>query len=71
MNKSLFNPEKSPCLSMEKDVLSAFKQHEEKPNQIQQGMTPNEIAEFVSEHMIGVIKTQFESAKQKYLTDNQ
>lgn len=70
MNKSFFNPEESACFTMERDALSVFKQHQEKPDQIHQGMTPDEIADFVSDHMIGVIKIQFENAKQEYLANN-
>jgi hypothetical protein len=70
MNRSFFNPEESQCMTLEKDLLSVFKRGEEKPNQIHQGMTPSEISDFVSDHMIVVIKNQFESAKQEYLTKN-
>jgi hypothetical protein len=70
MNKSFFNPEETQCMTMEKDLLSVFKREQEKPNQIHQSMTPSEISDFVSDHMIVVIKNQFESAKQEYLTKN-
>jgi hypothetical protein len=70
MNKSFFNPEEPQCMTIEKDLLSVFKQEHEKPNQIHQGMTPSEISDFVSDHMIIVIRNQFEVAKQEYLTRN-
>ena len=66
MNKIFFNPEENQNCDIERDVLSAFKQHQEKPNQIQQGMTPIEIADVVSDHLMGVIKEQFATAKQAY-----
>jgi hypothetical protein len=70
MDSTFINLEESPCFTVERDVLSVFKQNQEKPDQIHQGMTPIEIADFVSDHLIGVIKQQFDIAKQEFLTSN-
>lgn len=63
MNKTFFNPEENQSCVMESEILSAFRKHKEKPSQIQQGMSPDEIAYVVSEHLISVIKEQFANAK--------
>ena len=68
MNKTFFNTEENKNCSSEIDVLSAFRQHPEKPNQIQKGMSPVEIADIVSDHLMLVIKQQFEVAKREYLS---
>jgi len=68
MNMTFFNPEENQNCVSESDVLSAFKQNREKPNQIQQGMSPLEIADIVSDHLMLVIKQQFEVAKREYLS---
>ena len=70
MENLFINIEESQCFTSERDVLSAFKQHQEKPIQIQQGMTPVEIADFVSDQLISVIRQQFDAAKQEYLTNS-
>ncbi len=44
------------------DILSVFKQNDCSGNQIQQGMSPKEIAEVTSTHLMNVIRKQFEDA---------
>lgn len=60
------NPEGYQLQQKERDILSVFKQHSSKSNEIQKGMTPNEIAEIVSEHFIDVVKQQFEHTKKEF-----
>jgi len=67
MNKISLNPVENQDYLMERDILSAFKQQPDKNNRIQQGMSPVEIADIVSDHLIGVVKQQFEAAKKEYL----
>lgn len=68
MNKISLNPIENQEYLMERDILSAFRQQPVKNNQIQQGMSPVEIADIVSDHLIDVVKLQFETSKQEYLT---
>lgn len=44
---------------MNSDVLSVFKKKEVK-KEIQQGMSPKVIAEIVSDHLITVVRKQFD-----------
>jgi hypothetical protein len=37
-----------------------------KNNQIVQGMSPEEIADIISDHLINIVKKQFEIAKERY-----
>lgn len=41
-----------------------------KDGQIHHGMTVNEISEVVSDHLMSVIKDQFETAKKNFQTDS-
>jgi hypothetical protein len=45
----------------EKDVLSVFKNRPEKAEQIEQGMSPTEISEIVSDKVIAVVREQFQN----------
>jgi len=45
----------------EKDVLAVFKKNKPKPTEIVQGMTPDEIAEIVSERIMENIRAQFKN----------
>jgi hypothetical protein len=48
------------------DVLAAFKQYYDKPKEIKQGMSPDEIADIVSDRLIEVVKHQFAEAKKQF-----
>lgn len=61
-----FNPDCPPSISRERDVLSSFKNHSEKPEQIMQGMSPKEISEVVSEKVMAVVREQFENTKNSF-----
>ncbi len=61
-----FNPEFNQNTFSEKDVLSAFRQESKKHTEIRQGMSPREISDVVSEHLMSVVKQQFETAKKEY-----
>lgn len=66
MNFISLNTEENKNYLMEKDILSAFNQAVIKPTNIGQGMTPQQISEVVSDHLISVVKKQFDVAKQNY-----
>lgn len=58
-----FNPDCLPITSKDRDVLSTFKNRSEKPGQIVQGMSPEEISEVVSDKVIEVVREQFQNTK--------
>ncbi len=58
------NPKNSQSFSNNKDVLSVFR--EQPYNKIEEGMTPQEIAEIASEHFIAIVRQQFEEVKKNY-----
>jgi hypothetical protein len=62
--KISFNPEENQVFLTDSDVLSVFKKKENK-KEIQQGMSPNTIAEIVSDHLIKVVRKQFEEKAAK------
>ena len=66
MNFISLNSEENKNYLMEKDILSAFNQTPTHPNQINQGMSPKQIAEVVSDHLMTVVKKQFDTAKENY-----
>jgi len=68
MNKTFFNQRESQCFGDKRDVLSIFNPNTQKPKSIQPGMTVDEIADVVSDHLIEVIKEQFNAAKLEYVT---
>ena len=51
-----------------KDILSVFRNKDEKNLTIQQGMSVNEIAEIVSEKVIGIVKEQFQATREQFQT---
>jgi len=57
---------KNYLMEMEKDILSAFNQVAVKPTNINQGMSPKQISEVVSDHLMSVVKKQFDTAKLNY-----
>lgn len=65
MYKSYFTPEENQNCVMEPDALSVFKKEKNIPSQIRQGMPQNQIAEIVSDKLIGYIKHQFEEVKKQ------
>ncbi len=58
------NPEAIKNFKDERNVLSISGPTYKK--EIQQGMSPKEIAEIVSDHLIEIVKKQFEIAKNAY-----
>ena len=50
----------------DRDVLSAFRKTSENRGEIQRGMSPQEIAEIVSDRLIEVVKGQFQAAKKEF-----
>lgn len=59
-----FNPEENQVFMVDSDVLSVFKKKEDK-KEIKQGMSPKAIAEIVSDHLITVVRKQFEEKTPK------
>ncbi len=68
MNTLSFNRDFVNSSYSNKDVLSAFRQTDEKNLTIQQGMSPKEISDIVSEKIITVVKEQFEATKTQFET---
>ena len=66
MNILSFNTDFASSNLSNKDVLSAFKQNPEKTLTIQQGMTPKEISDVVSDKIIAIVKEQFQATKEKF-----
>jgi len=50
---------------LDADILSVFKKVQDTKKEIQQGMAPSAIAEIVSDHLIKVVKEDFEKQKEK------
>lgn len=65
MNILTFNTGCACNSNINKDVLSAFRQHSAKGVTIQSGMTVNEISDVVSDKIMGVVKEQFKRTEQK------
>ncbi len=65
MYKSFFNLEENQNCVAEPDALSVFRKEKKVHSQIRQGMPQNQIAEIVSDKLIGYIKSQFEAVKQQ------
>ncbi len=58
-----FNPNFLQEVYSEKDILAAFNQNSEKPKEIEPGMTPDEIAEIVTEKLMVIVRAQFEATR--------
>ncbi len=65
MNLITFQVDTNQNFDSQRNIFSVFKQEEEQKG-IQQGMSPKEIAEIVSERLIEVIRQQFEEAKREF-----
>lgn len=63
---SLFDRHMSQGNFGERDVLSAFRKTPERKSEIQGGMSPQEIAEIVSDRLMEVVKDQFQAAKKDF-----
>ena len=59
------SPEENQNNLFEQDVLSVFQQPDNK-KEIRQGMSPHEIAEITSDHLIMIIRSQFEAVKVRF-----
>lgn len=66
MSAFSFNLDCPANISKEKDVLSVFKNRSEKAEQIEQGMSPTEISEVVSDKVIAVVREQFQNTKNQF-----
>ncbi|MEC5165635.1 hypothetical protein RCH18_001366 [Flavobacterium sp. PL11] len=68
MSLLTFNNDLTSTLEVTKDVLSVFRQSNDKKITIRQGMSISEISEVVSEKIINVVKEQFEITKEDFET---
>lgn len=66
MDLTLLNLEQNNDLLFQSDVLAVFRNSDEKRDDIEQGMQPNEIAEITSDHFMAAVKEQFEKAKKEF-----
>ena len=66
MNFLSFNNNFENTIFNENDLLSAFKEHPEKQREIKQGMSPVQIADIVSDHLMEIIHQQFEDVKKEF-----
>ena len=60
MNLTSLSPEETQTLLVESDVLAVFRKHKDKRQEIQQGMSPQMIAEIISDHLIEIVKEGLE-----------
>lgn len=60
------NPAENKANVLKKATLTNWSSQRNKKSQIQQGMSPTEIADIVSDHLIEVVRKQFD-AKRKEL----
>lgn len=63
---TFFDDNMNPGSFGDRDVLSAFRQTPENRAEIQRGMSPQEIADIVSDRLMKVVKDQFEAAKKEF-----
>jgi transcriptional regulator with XRE-family HTH domain len=66
MNLLSFNNKTYAKAGPERDVLAGFKQTPPEAVEIKQGMTPQQIAEIVSDRVMEVVKEQFELTKEQF-----
>lgn len=66
MTTSFFNQDLSQRNSRDWDVLTAFHKQPKKRTEIEQGMTPKEIAEIFSDRLMAVVDEQFEAVRKKF-----
>lgn len=66
MPELTFNSGFESLVHEDNDVLSAFRPKAAKAEEIRQGMTPDELADVVSDRLIAVIKQQFEETEKKF-----
>jgi hypothetical protein len=66
MNTFLFDQKLNQGNLRDRDVLSAFRRTPEKSTEIRHGMSPQEIAEIVSDRLMTIVKDQFEAAKRQF-----
>lgn len=66
MNTFSFNQQFNQSSMGERDVLAGFRRTSEKKLDIQRGMSPQEIAEVVSDRLMTVVRGQFEAARREF-----
>jgi hypothetical protein len=66
MNTLSFNQKMNQSNLRDRDVLSAFRKTPERRSEIERGMSPQEIAEIVSDRLMAIVKDQFEAAKKQF-----
>ncbi len=68
MSELIFCPEEPQSSLSEQDLLSSFNRGEKKPEKIESEMSVDEIADFVSNRLIDLIRMDFEETKQNLLS---
>jgi hypothetical protein len=69
MNNILLKPmENNP--KKDENLLSVFRENKATPAKMHEGMSPKEVAEVVSDHLINIVEKQFEQAKDKFRQAN-
>ncbi len=70
MNTLSFDQHINQSRMGEQDVLAGFRRTSEKKLDIQRGMSPQEIAEVVSDRLMTVVRGQFEAARREFEQKN-
>ena len=70
MDFILSNSEENKDFLINNEFFSSLDNKKSKNTQILQGMSPKEIADIVSDHLISIVKKQFQVAKEKYQEEN-
>ena len=70
MDFILSNSEENKDFLINNEFFSSLDNKKSKNTQILQGMSPKEIADIVSDHLINIVKKQFQVAKEKYQKEN-
>ena len=70
MDFILSNSEENKDFLISNEFFSSLDNKKSKNTQILQGMSPKEIADIVSDHLISIVKKQFQVAKEKYQEEN-
>jgi hypothetical protein len=63
MNIMSFNSSFSRDTGSRRNVLSVFNQNPVKPTEVEPWMTPDEIAEIISEKLMVIVRAQFEATR--------
>ena len=54
-----------------RNMLAAFNPKTEKPTEVEYGMTPDQIADIISEKLMVIVRAQFEATRIKFEAEQQ